>query len=540
MKKLSIPTRPSTFVLLHSMAFVCLIISLLTGLRIQADQPESFAAMLAPVLPQGEVWLWHSLSGLIFISLFSGYLYSSRHKHKRLILQLKNLRTLRKQPLHSVAYSLLLLLVCTSLVTGILQLYDVNTGLLHRLCAYAYIIFILLHVWAHIQQTSMLAVLRVLRPAGNLKLLLSTVAMMLAVLVVATVWFISHPIKLPVKFTSSPIQIDGHANEAAWRKAPAIELLTQHGAHLHQGRSKIKLQALYDKHNLYLYITWQDPTRSQKHLPLLKTKQGWQIQQSQFIRADENQFYEDKFAILLANADALANIKSIHLGKRPLKDQPEALNGRGFHYTTDNQLYDLWHWQSVRSNQHYQADDNHFTQPVEAPQGFPATFAARHNGTYGRYTAGYQKDPPSKYNGVGMNWENYSQDLTQPRRLPIEKEDLASIHKDSINPNSSDQGNWWLAWDDTQPYNAQHDDFAIGSVLPSVLLKSKRVGDRGDVSAHGYWQNGYWHLEIKRALQTHSPYDVALTDQTYLWCAVFDHSQTRHSRHLRPIKLKFD
>ena len=38
---------------------------------------------------------------------------------------------------------------------------------------------------------------------------------------------------------------------------------------------------------------------------------------------------------------------------------------------------------------------------------------------------------------------------------------------------------------------------------------------------------------MKRALDTGSTYDVALGNGTYLWVAVFDHTQTRHSWHMR-------
>jgi hypothetical protein len=38
---------------------------------------------------------------------------------------------------------------------------------------------------------------------------------------------------------------------------------------------------------------------------------------------------------------------------------------------------------------------------------------------------------------------------------------------------------------------------------------------------------------------TGSPYDVAITEEAYLWVAVFDHAQTRHSWHMRPLAVRF-
>jgi len=64
-------------------------------------------------------------------------------------------------------------------------------------------------------------------------------------------------------------------------------------------------------------------------------------------------------------------------------------------------------------------------------------------------------------------------------------------------------------------------------------------GDRGDVAAVGAWCKGWWRLEVRRELETGSRFDVAIADGTYLWVAVFDHTQTRHSQHLHPVRLEW-
>lgn len=542
MKKALIRKIPATFVLLHISVIGLIITSLLTGLRIRSDHPDSILSSLEFILPQGDVWFWHVFSGLILAGLFFSYLWFYWRRRKKLI---PNKKSLYARPSHTIAYSLLMLLVLGSLVTGVLHLldsYSNTASLVHRLCAYGYGLFIALHTLAHIKQSGFRQLLRVLRPTRSLKFFFSSLGVLLIAAAGSILWMLNNATTLNAYYTRANIEIDGRADEPAWQVAQEVSVLTKHGAHLVDGQSRVTVKALYDAENLYLYFTWQDPTRSQKHLPLLKTEQGWQIQQSRFERADENEFYEDKFAVLLAHGDALAISKSIHLGKRPLKNKPDALNERGYHYTTNGKIYDLWHWQSVRSNMHYQADDSHFGPPIEVAKSFPRTFEERQGGTYERYTAGYQKDPPGEpeWSGVSMNWESYSTGFTQPRRLLIEEDDIRSLQSDSLKAHVSDKGNWWLTWDDTKPYSKYDDNYAIGAVLPGVLIKPKRVGDRADVVAHGRWQDGYWHLEIKRALDTGSPFDVALNNQTYLWFAVFDRTQTRHSRHLRPVRLNFD
>lgn len=542
MSKTLTQRSPATTVFLHSMWVLLLIVSTLTGFRIRSDDPNSLLALISVILPQGDVWFWHIISGVVLIGLFFSYLWFYRLRRKRFIPKNKQLSA---RPAHTLSYSLLLLLVLNSLVTGILHLADVNSNAintLHRLSAYGYGVFIVLHLLAHAKQAGIKALLRIIRPTRSIKFLASSATVCILIIALFAIWVFNNSTTLNAVYTQELITVDGRANEKSWQNAPSVSVVTEHGANLYEGQSKVTIKALYDKANIYFHITWQDPTRSQKHLPLLKTKQGWQIQQSGFVKADENQFYEDKFAILLANADMFANVKSIHLGKQPLTDKPEPLNSRGFHYTTNNKIYDLWHWQSVRSNMHYQADDSHFGPPLVVAKSFPRTFEERKDGTYGRYTAGYQKDPPngSDWSGISMNWETYKGAFTQPRRLPIEEDDLKSLKDISLNTDISDEGNWWLTWDDTKPYSPIDDNYPIGTLLPSVLITSQRMGDRGNIEAYGYWKEGCWHLEMKRALNTNSPYDVALNNQTYLWFAVFDHTQTRHSRHMRPLRLNLN
>lgn len=539
MNKKNISTSPATLVFLHTLWAVLIAVNALTGWRIQSDGVGSVLSSIKKALPQGDVWFWHVLSGVVLGSLVAPYLfyYTAR---KRKVTPKNFSKVASKHKLHTLAYVTLSVLVFGSLLTGFFNLVDIKAEAnisIHRALAYGYLLFVFLHVMSHIQQAGVKQLLRIINPRRRVKFLASSIGVALCSVALMGTWVFHSAQTLTLPFTPTPINIDGQNNEHIWSQAKSVSVMTKHGENLLNGQSEVTIKGTHDANNIYLYLTWQDPTRSQKHLPIIKTDAGWKILQTEFASADENQFYEDKFAILLADGDALANSKSIHLGQRPLKDQPEPLNGRGFHYTRNGKIYDVWHWQSVRSNLYYQADDNHFGPALPAPKDFPKTQQERKNGTYGRYTAGYQKDPPLTWNGVGMNWETFTEGLTQPRRLPVEQDGIKHSKQSSISTDVSDEGDWWLTWDDTKPYTQADDDLPIGTVLPGVLLKSKRPGDRGDITAHGYWEDDYWHLEIKRALNTGSAYDVAISNNTYIWFAVFDHTQTRHSRHIRPIKL---
>ncbi|HKS65517.1 MAG TPA: ethylbenzene dehydrogenase-related protein, partial [Xanthobacteraceae bacterium] len=59
------------------------------------------------------------------------------------------------------------------------------------------------------------------------------------------------------------------------------------------------------------------------------------------------------------------------------------------------------------------------------------------------------------------------------------------------------------------------------------------------IKGSAHWENGHWTLVTSRAMKTDSKYDqnfVAGHD-LYMWVAVFDHTQTRHTRHPRPVRV---
>jgi hypothetical protein len=110
------------------------------------------------------------------------------------------------------------------------------------------------------------------------------------------------------------------------------------------------------------------------------------------------------------------------------------------------------------------------------------------------------------------------------------------------NPDASvDDGSiWWMTEDDSVPYSPEADaKIPVGTIIPGVLHLGKYSGDRNDVSGAAHWQDGYWTLIASRNLTTGSKYDQDFIPGRilYIWVAVFDHTQTRHTRHPRPVRL---
>ena len=64
-------------------------------------------------------------------------------------------------------------------------------------------------------------------------------------------------------------------------------------------------------------------------------------------------------------------------------------------------------------------------------------------------------------------------------------------------------------------------------------------GDRAQIRGAAKWKDGYWTLEMSRDLKTGSKFDHDFVPgkDLYMWLNVFDHTQTRHTRHQRPIRL---
>ena len=61
-----------------------------------------------------------------------------------------------------------------------------------------------------------------------------------------------------------------------------------------------------------------------------------------------------------------------------------------------------------------------------------------------------------------------------------------------------------------------------------------------ELAGFGDGQPVAWTLEIVRRLNTGSAYDVEIKSDVLMWVAAFDHSEKRHTRHLRPFRLRLE
>src|ERR1700685_3301058 len=92
-----------------------------------------------------------------------------------------------------------------------------------------------------------------------------------------------------------------------------------------------------------------------------------------------------------------------------------------------------------------------------------------------------------------------------------------------------------------EPYSKAADDsIPVGAIIPGIIIRDKPDADDTSVRGVARWAAGRWTLEVVRRLYTGGNNDVPIKSGTLMWLAAFDHAETRHSRHLRPLRLEVD
>ena len=333
--------------------------------------------------------------------------------------------------------------------------------------------------------------------------------------------------------------LDGDTSDRVWRNIRPFTLATHHGGNFDgRGETRIDIRAVHDGTWAYFLFTWEDPTRSLKHLPLIKEADGWHLLHNGFENGDERDFNEDKFSVLFTRSDVtIAGDRTFHASPQPIADKPATMTGRGLHYTADGSgAVDVWLWKATSGGPAGWMDDGHFGPPIPPTPQQESRLAP--------YRGGYAPDP-----GAANYSDNFvasaAADATiVPRRLPrdpvLMKEAMHDIHLDPDHSESSG-ARWYMNEAESLPFSSELDArMPVGTVIPGVILADEFSGDRADVRCAARWASGRWSLEVVRRLDTGSAYDVAIESGVFMRVAAFDHSQIRHTRHVRPVRLEVE
>ena len=336
--------------------------------------------------------------------------------------------------------------------------------------------------------------------------------------------------------------LDGDTSDRGWRGVKPFSLLTGEGGNFDgKGEARIEIRAVHDGTYAYFLFTWQDSTRSLKHLPLVKEADGWHLLHSGFQLGDEHQYSEDKFSVLLTTSDVtLAGGRTFHPGPQPVAGAPATMSGRGLHYTEAGYA-DVWQWKATSGAAGWM-DDAHFGPPLNPTPMQAANVVP--------YKGGFAPDP-----GTANYRDNFTVEadtsggprrsrLIAPLRLPkvvaATRDAMGDIDLDP-NHGESDGARWFMTEKDSVPYSTDVDArIPIGTVIPGVILNGEFSGDRADVQSAARWASGLWALEVKRRLDTTSQFDVPIKTGVFMRVAAFDHSQIRHTRHVRPIRIEVE
>jgi len=282
-----------------------------------------------------------------------------------------------------------------------------------------------------------------------------------------------------------------------WGNAKPLGLKLTNGVGFAAGTTQVEMRALHNDEFLYMRIQWDDVTYNRSYRPWVRTEKGWMHLNPG--GSDEKIYNEDKMAILfpiVENSDFERYGCSVFCHN-------SGKNRYGFHWTPNEDIVDVWHWKSVRTDPLGHVDDKYW-------QGKGA-LTADSDGRHG--------DP-----GESGYANNLVEDITNPIMLP---RGLDSIYMGALVLSRSDI------------YTRESAELTpVGRVVPGAII-SETGGDRADIRCHSSFYEGRWTLRIMRKLDTGSPYDVVFRQggNYHFAVAAFDHSSFRHAYNQRTYKL---
>ena len=255
-----------------------------------------------------------------------------------------------------------------------------------------------------------------------------------------------------VKAKKAP-SLDGKI-EKAWNKARRTKIRIKK-------LGTITAKALYTDKSLYLLFVWPDKTQSMNR--------NFSFKGGKWEKTRGN---EDRFNVLW---NINNSIKSFEKKGCQVTCHKNSDTGVDSMYTNGpNELGDLWHWKSQRTNPVGYADDQHITNEIDKSSD---EVTGRH--------------PDAKTAGsYASNWDE--------------------SHKRPLFVAAGKKGGPFLIKAEAVKFTGSPAP-KKGTLVPREVL-ARPTGSRGDVSAAAVWKKGKWTLEMERALTTGNGDDVQFSD----------------------------
>ncbi|MBL8492140.1 MAG: hypothetical protein JNM82_15265 [Rhodocyclaceae bacterium] len=315
------------------------------------------------------------------------------------------------------------------------------------------------------------------------------------------------PIAVTAVMAAAAPTIDGDAKDAVWKTAPATKLAAVKGCNFKDGKTSATVQVAYDKDNIYMLISYDDPTLSERRSPYQKQQDGtWtKLKDPDDKGGDNCVYYEDKIGVQwnlsVVGYEKFGCAISCH-GGEPGKPYGNKYNEEA------GELTDLWHMKWVRTGNIGQIDDGYVDHTRFDPQK--------------EKNAGRKTDPKTGGGYEDVNLVNGKPEFMSKDGKPANK-----------------GGTYWLKAEDKVPFDDAR--FKAGDEVASIVI-APFTGDRGDIKFAGKWAKGKWTMEIQRKLVTGSKFDVNFDDLKkayYFGIALFDNAQVRHAVVEEPLVLQF-
>ncbi|NOR88552.1 MAG: hypothetical protein GQ527_13185 [Bacteroidales bacterium] len=289
--------------------------------------------------------------------------------------------------------------------------------------------------------------------------------------------------------------------------------------------------------DIYFLLEWEDGDDS-------KDRQSWYFDptdklwkgEHKYANANNDKFYEDKFAFLFPIGDVSGFAASTcyatchqNLTIENAKDKHTR------HYlTVDGQKVDMWHWKRVRGTYLGQVDDQMMT--YAEPTGSSA------NGRHGDSTG------EGGYSGNSQTLNNGDADVSVPLYVIPNQTGYYWISKDDIDNGTAKmitgvdlEGVLSYDGGNINPANGGYEQANGVKRIPSVTTKPFTLG-RADINIQAVYTGSGWVCEFTRKLNTGDADDVVFditASELPFGLAIFNNAAIAHA--IKPnLNLKFE
>ena len=354
------------------------------------------------------------------------------------------------------------------------------------------------------------------------------------------------------KFSSAP-ELDGNIDEM-WANVQKLENkvsvpdLLPRGTHLNPDGAGVEedlglffpytgeeynftMRAGYFGDRIYFLLEWDDAVDS-------KDRMSWYFdgtwkQQHKYANAENDKYYEDKFAFLFPIGEdaSFTNNTCWATCHQNLTIANEKDKHTRHFLTNENFKVDMWHWKRVRGTYADQVDDQ---KMVYVPGPYDSGSNGRHGDATGE--AGYS-DNKKDINGV-----------TVPKYIIPNKTDYYWISIDDINDGTALEvmdvdANGVLTLSDgstIDPADGGFEEATGNKRIPSVTTKAFTLG-RADIDIRAIHTGTGWICEFTRKLNTGDPDDTVfeLNKEYPFGIAIFNNAAIAHGI-LPNLLLKFE